>query len=820
MSVKPLPSEKLCPLLPTERVPWDTSDAIPRNARRTPPQPRALKAMELALNINKAGYNIYLSGPENMGRIYLLREFLEPRAKRLPTPPDLVYVNRFDDQDRPNLLSVPAGQGKRLRDAMAAALADIRKELPSRLEHASNVKRRGAIQKKFQDTRTALLQDMDKIAGGKGFNLDVDDQGGLTLYPLVEGKRLSEEEFEHLDDKLRQRLKRKGNALIQAMSGLVRKLSDAERIFHSDERDLDREIIDAVLEDILKPVQERLLKACPDNPPLERYFQELRDDILNNPDLFLPKDGLPVASAANSQGTGTQPHPAASTPNEDPYRYDINLFVDNSALHGAPIVVDDHPTSANLLGCIERESEMGALVTDFTLIKAGSLHRANGGFLILRVEDILQHPSAWEGLLRALRANSARLDENIDAPDGAVRTKGIEPAPVPLDLKVILIGSEDLYETLLAHDLRFSKLFKIKAQLTDAVDRTAQNVRDWIARLAKIIDGNALLPFSREAMAGLVDYSSLLCEDQKKLSLRYPIIRDAMIEAEALARAEKGGVVSRAHLDEALSDRLYRANLVEELYMEEYDRDMLKVHVTGEAVGQVNGLSVTMYGDFEFGLPHLISCTVGVGHGGIIDLEREAELGGPIHTKAMLILKSYLVRCFAYNKPLVLTGSLCFEQNYGGIEGDSASGAELAALLSAISETPLNLSLAFTGAVSQTGNIMAVGGVSRKIEGFFSVCARRGLTSKQGVIIPADNVDHLMLPPRIREAVGAGKFAIYPVRHITEAMELLTGIPAGRPLKNGGFSKGSLYDRVDQRLQELGRLAEHAYAAPPRRRNK
>ncbi len=814
MSIKPLAADRLRPVLPPERVPWETSDAIPRGGRRMPPQPRALQALELALNIRRPGFNVYLSGPENLGRIFLLREYLEPRARRRPAPPDLLYVNRFADQDRPVLLSVPAGQGRKLRTALNTALADIRKELTARLEHASYLKRRGAIQKEFQDARAELLHDMDKIAGGKGFNLDMDEQGSLTLYPLIEGKRLSEEEYEHLDGKLRQTLKRRGNALLQAMSGMVRKLSDAERAFRDAERGLDRDIISEVLADILNPVIDRAMRACPDNEPLRQYFDALRADILANPDLFLPKDGLPIAADGS---TGGQAHPA-SAPNDDPYRYEINVFVDNSGLKGAPIVVDDHPTSANLLGCIERESEMGALVTDFTLIKAGSLHRANGGFLILRIEDVLQHPSAWEGLLRALRAGSARLDENVDAPEGATRTKGIEPAPVPLDLKVILVGNEDLYETLLLHDPRFSKLFKIKAQLSGAVDRTAPNIRDWLSRTARILDGDALLPFDRGALAGLVDFSSFLCEDQKKLSLQFPIIRDVMVEADALARAEGCAQVTRAYLDKALEARQYRANLVEELYMEEYDRDLLKVHVTGEAVGRVNGLSVSMYGEFEFGLPHLISCTVGVGHGGIIDLEREAELGGPIHTKAMLILKSYLVDRFARNKPLVLTGSLCFEQNYGGIEGDSASGAELAALLSALSQVPLNLSLAFTGAVSQSGQIMAVGGVSRKIEGFFGVCARRGLTGRQGVIIPADNVDHLMLPQPIVDAVNEGRFAIYPVQHIVEAMELLTGMPVGRPLKDGGFTHDSLFDRVDQRLHELGRLAEHAYARPLRRR--
>jgi len=807
MTISPLSVDKLCPFLPEERIPWESSDSIPRRSRLAPPQPRALKALESALSIRVTGYNIYLSGQENLGRTYIIREYLAPRAKKRETPPDLVYVNNFTDPDRPILLTLPAGQGKRLRDGIGEVLAGIRRQLPLRLEHASYIKRHSAIQSKFQDVRSSLIRDMDKIAGDNGFNLDMDEQGALTLYPLVEGKRLNEDEFSHLDLKLRQNFKRKGSTLLQNMSGLVKRFSDAERDFRADERGLDREIITDVLDALLTPERDRMLKACPNNEKLIEYFDSLRRDIVDNPDLFMPRDGV------SADG-----HMPSSPGNDDPYRYDINLFVDNSETRGAPVVVEAHPTAANLLGCIERESEMGALVTDFTLIKAGSLHRANGGFLIMRIEELLQHISAWEGLLRALRAGQARLDENIDSPDGAVRTKGIEPAPVPIELKVILVGNETIYENLLTHDPRFCKLFKIKAQLTDVMDRNAANIRTWLVQAARIIDKDGLAPFSRGALAGLVDFASQLCEDQKKISLQFPIIRDVMVEADALARADAEDTVSRVTLDKTLDARMYRTNLVEELYMEEYDRDLLKVHVTGREVGRVNGLSVSWYGDFEFGLPHQISCTVGVGHGGIIDLEREAELGGPIHTKAMLILKSYLTDCFAREKPLVLTGSLCFEQNYGGIEGDSASGAELAALLSAISQVPVDLSYAFTGAVSQSGQIMAVGGVTRKIEGFFGICSRRGLTGKQGVLIPADNVDHLMLSLPVREAVAAGKFRILPVRHITEALEILTDMPVGRRLKNGSFTPGSLYDLVDRRLRELGHYAEHAFDKSPRRK--
>lgn len=815
--ITPLPSHKLHASLDPARIPWDSSDAIARqnrNGHKHILQPRAMQALELALHIKAAGYNVYMSGESNLGRTYMLREFLTPHARKAATPPDLVYVNNFVDNDRPHLIALPAGQGQKLKKGLGDVLAKVRKELPTRFETDSFVKRRSQILDKFQDVRSGLLKKMDSVAEGKGFNLDVDENGGLTLYPMVEGKRLSEEEFDRLDTELRQTLKRKGDTLLHTMAGLMRRLTRAELEFRDDERALEREVVRQVLDELLTPVEERILRACPVEA-LKQHFIALRNDILDNLDGFITREPLSGPGSMGSQGSmPPEAHMLPGPVEAEGCRYDVNLFVDNSGTTGAPIIVDDHPTAANLLGCIEREAEMGALITDFTLIKAGSLHKANGGFLVLHMEDILQHLPAWEGLLRALRSGQARIEEVGEGADTASRTKGIEPEPLMLDLKVVLIGGEGMYETLLTNDDRFPKLFKIKAHLADSTERNATGIKSYLLRMARIIDEAQLLPFDRSALAWMVDYGSRIMEEQHKLTLKFPLLRELMIEASALAGIRQNGearMVDSATLEQALEARTYRANLVEDVFMEEYDRELIKVRTSGTAVGRVNGLSVTWHGDFEFGLPHQISCTVGVGHGGIIDLEREAELGGPIHTKAMMILKSYLVDQFARRKPLVLTGSLCFEQSYAGIEGDSASCAELVALLSAISEVPVRLDLALTGALSQSGQVMAVGGVTRKIEGFFKVCARHGLTGMQGVIIPQDNVEHLMLSPRIIEAAGQGKFSIYAVRHIDEALELLTGLSAGRRRKDDTFTTNSLYDKVDKRLQALGRYAAEGH---------
>ncbi|CAK7023074.1 MAG: hypothetical protein DELT_02493 [Desulfovibrio sp.] len=801
-----LSHDKLRPTLDVSRIPYATSESIPRSNNHRPPQPRALQALELAINIRDNGYNIYLSGVTNLGRTHMLRDFLRPHCKKAPTPPDLLYANNFDDPDSPRLIRVPAGQGKKLKKALGKAISQLRKEIPLRLEHDAFTRRRSVLLRKFQTQKDKLFQEMDTVASGQGFNLDMDDAGSMTLYPLVEGKRLSEQEYAELEGARKKELKAKGDSLVAAMSGLVRKLSRMEQTFLDDERTLEKEVAAEVLDRALTPVADKYRDLDP-NGVLARHFTDMREHILENLDAFLVREGgmLPPAGGFDGPLPPMNPADFAAQAEEAHARYDVNLFVDNSGVNGAPLVLCDHPTIAHLMGCIERESEMGALVTDFSLIKAGVIHKANGGYLILRVDDLLQYPSAWEGLLRAVRSGIARIE---DANDGdTVKTKGISPEPIPLSLKVVLVGVEEIYETLLLADERFAKLFKVKAQLTEHMPRNARGIRIYLAHMRRIIEDANLMHFDAEAMAALVDAGSHLIEDSTKLSLKFPLIREIMLEASALAKMQGKDLVTGEIMRETMRARIFRVNLVEEEFMEEYDRGVIKVETNGEAVGRVNGLSVTWYGDFEFGLPHRIAATVGVGHDGIIDLEREAKLGGPIHTKAMLILKSYLVGQFAKTKPLVLSGSLCFEQSYAGIEGDSASGAELAALLSALADVPINLSFAFTGAVSQSGAILAVGGVTRKIEGFFEVCRRHGLTGNQGVLLPKDNLAHLMLNDDVTNAVKDGLFHIYPVGHITEAMELLTNLPAGKMRKDGTFTKGSLYDLVDKRLAQLGKLA-------------
>jgi len=774
----------------------DDPDALSRT------QPRAHAALSMALSIGGREYNVYLAGEPYLGRTHFARTFLDPAAARGATPPDWLYVHNFDDPDRPRAVSLPAGQGKRFKTALAKAVADLREDIPARFEREAYLNQKQSLLRGYNAGRDTVLDEMEAKAKNEGYSLFVDDQSGYTLYPLLEGKVVSDEEFERLDPDLKKTLKAKGDLLLEEMGTALRRLSKEERGYHDREKDLDRETAGEVLAARL----EEFTELREQNPAIAQYLDALRADILDNLDAFMPRDA--------SQAAPNPPavHGDPSLPEDIFYRYEVNLFVDNGHLTGSPVIVEDHPTYFNLMGCIERESEMGALYTDFTLIKAGSLHRANGGFCIIRVDDLSANSGAWEGLLRALRSGLARVEDPAEGGEH-VRTRTIEPEPIPLDVKVVLVGSDEAYEVLLYSDERFGKLFKLKAHLQETMPRTPENTLVYLSLAGRVIRDAKLPPFDRSALAALVEHASLLSEDQTRLSLKLPLARELMIEAASLARTRGEEQVRDVHLAEALRARDFRVNLFEEEYLEEYDREMIKVSTTGEAVGRANGLSVRMFGDYAFGLPHQIACTVGVGHGGVLDLEREAELGGPIHTKGMMILKSYLLERFAKDKPIVMAGSLCFEQSYAAVEGDSASGAELAALLSALAERPIKLCYAMTGAVSQSGAILAVGGLNEKIRGFFAVCRRRGLTGGQGVILPADNVVNLMLDEDVVEAVRQGLFRIFPVTTIEEAMEILTGLPAGhRRSPDEPFPPGTLYALVDERLAQL---AKHAAAWSP-----
>ena len=790
----PLPASKLSVYLSPSRLKFThTGSARSKDFNSRKCQQRAFEALELALTIDRPGYNIYISGEKGLGRTRFVQDFLASRASTMETPGDLIYVNNFQDTDKPIVIKMPPGTARKFKRDLGSAIKKIRESIPSGFEQDFYVRKHGDLIKEYNDIRENLLSRMENQANKNGFSLNVDENGSLNLFPLVEGKVLTPEEFEKLNPELKKALKQESGKIMEALLGLSRQITRKEQDLRENEKQLGQDVAGERTDSCLREV----VRDYSHISRIGEYLENLKDDVLENIEQFKPRE---QAQDSPAEIFGASQESFFS-------RYEVNIFVDNSAQSGAPILIENNPVYFNLLGCIERESEMGTYYTDFTLLKAGSIHKANGGFLVLRADDILSQPQSWEGLLRCLRSGMAEIDDPSDHYD-MVRTRTIRPEPVPLDIKIIIIGSDEVYEILLDADERFAKLFKIKAHMQESMVRNNDSILEQSMILARIASDNNLLNFTREAVASLIDHSSRLAGDQQKLSLKLSHISELMIESDAFASMENKTCVDAGAVHRALEARKYRLNLYEDEFLSEYEREAIKVRTHGFSVGRANGLSVSAFGDYILALPHQISCTTGVGHGGIMDLEREAELGGPIHTKGMMIIKGYLQNLFAQDKPLVLSGSLCFEQSYAHIDGDSASAAELAALLSALSGAPINLSFAFTGAVSQSGAIMAVGEVTRKIEGYFEVCKRKGLTGEQGVIIPRDNVAHLMLSDAVINAAREKMFHIYPVESIEQAMEILTGIKAGKKLTNAGFSPDSIYSRVNERLRQLAHLAD------------
>jgi predicted ATP-dependent protease len=789
--MNPLPPDKLRSSLPARGIAISKSSDVKGRVRFSP-QPRALQALELALSLTGMEYNVYIAGDPGLGRTYFVRNFLAPHADHIPTPNDWVYLHNFEEPERPLAASLAPGEGRQLQQSLRHLIQTLRREIPVRLEQEFHLRKKEKLLKKHHASRESLLSSMEQTASGGGFSVNFDERGGLALMPMVGGKTLSPEEIDRLTPDVRKDIRLRSGKIMGSVMNILHRIDKEESELEQSKRSLDVEEANSLLDEAFRP----LLGKFGGHELLLRYVDGLRTDILENLEEFLPREIEPDHSARDhSPGDGFFS------------RYQANLFVDNSRQKGAPVIVEDNPTFFNLLGSIQRETEMGTMYTDFSMLRAGSMHRANGGFLIVNAELLLSNPNAWEGLLRCLRSGRLRLEDPTGLQEG-FKTKTLEPDSIPLRLRVVLVGADELYELLLAQEERFGKFFKLKGHMQDWTPRHARSINSYARYLSQIARNESLRPFLRSGLEALVEYSSRLVQDQKKLSLRFPHMREIMLEADALAGMDKADEIDESLVLQAIRNRDFRSNLYEEEFLHEYDREAIRVPTSGKHAGRAIGLSVSQYGEYVLALPHLISCTVGVGHGGVLDLEREAELGGPIHTKGMMILKSYFLDLFAQDKPLTFTGSLCFEQSYAHVDGDSASGAELAALLSALSSVPLRLSMAFTGAVSQSGAILAVGEVSRKVEGFFQVCQRRGLTGEQGVLIPVDNMPHLMLKEDVVQAVSDGRFSIYPVRSIEQAMEILTDIPAGRRRRRGGFTSGSLYSRVDDRLTELAYLAE------------
>ena len=749
-------------------------------------QERAVRALKFGLDIKERGFNIYVAGLPGSGRTTAVRDFLEEMAKGKPVPSDWCYVNNFVDPFVPRAIKLPPGRGKEVQRNIKNFIDEVRSVLPKAFESEDYATKREAAIRAIEEERARLVAQLNEKAQKEGFVIQSTPIGVLII-PVVKGKPLSDQELLALPHQVKDEIEKKREKLKSELRNAMRRLRGLERKGNEEIQKLNREVAIYAIGHLVDGLAEKY-KEFPD---VKTYLKDVQNDILENVTLFIKEPKAPPV-----------PFPVPWL-KELPFRkYEVNVIVDNSDLQGAPVVMELNPTHQNLFGRIEKEAQFGVLTTDFTMIRGGSLHKANSGYLVLPAEEMLRNIFSYDSLKRALMNRCITIEEAGERL-GFITTKGLRPEPIPLDVKVVLIGSPFLYQQLYLLDMDFKELFKVKADFDTTMDRTDENVRKYAAFVCTLCQKEKLKHLHASGLAKIVEYGSRLAQDQKKLSTTFGEVADIIREANFYAVQENSEYVTADHIKKAIDEKVYRSNLIQKKIQEMIERNVLLIDTDGEAVGQVNGLSVMSLGDFAFGRPSRVTATVGLGREGLIDIERESKLGGRIHTKGVMILSGYLAGKYARDKPLSLSARLVFEQSYGMVEGDSASSTELYALLSVLSGFPIKQSIAVTGSVNQKGEVQAIGGVNEKIEGFFEVCKVKSLNGKQGVLVPESNVQNLMLKEGVVEAVRAGKFHIYPVKTIDRGIEVLTGVKAGARRPDGTFEEGTVNYEVDKRLKAM-----------------
>lgn len=743
-------------------------------------QPRGTRAIEFGITISSHGYNIYVLGETGTGRTTAIRRFLEERAAKQAPPDDWVYVHNFSVPHRPRAIRLPAGKGLAFKSDMTELLAALLDSLPKAFDSEEYQASIHQIRDKVQEEQDSLLNDLREKAAEQNFAL-INTASGLVIAPMEAGKVMPSEQFDLLPNEQRLALLREQQQLEGALDGVLERLYEMDSATRLEVSALNRKVASTAVSHHFQKVED----SYQDNDLVLLFLTEMRIDVLNNLSDFV----------GESDGEEKQ--------ERDLHRYGVNLLVNHSQTQGAPVIVELNPTYFNLIGRIEYESKFGAMVTHFMNLKAGSLHRANGGYLIINARDILRHPAAWEALKRAIDGREIQM-QSPDSLDGQIMlAKSLDPEPIPLSVKIILLGSPHLYYALYDEEEHFGELFKVKADFDSVMPRDHEHEYEYARFVANRCNEEGLRHFDRLAVEKIVEFGSRLSEHQNKLSTRFGDVTDLIREANYWAGLENRDVVTADDVQKTLEERRYRANLVEEQFQEQIHEGTVFIDVSGTMVGQVNGLSVVDLGDYSFGQPSRVTARTYMGEEGLVNIEREVEMAGPIHNKGMMILTGYLGGRYAQDQPLSLSASLTFEQNYGGIEGDSASSTELYALLSSLSGIPVKQGIAVTGSVNQRGEIQPIGGVTEKIEGFFDICQAQGLTGEQGVIIPKANVKHLMLREDVVAAVADGRFHVWAVSNVDEGIELLMGVPAGQKDGDDEFPEGTVHYAVQSRLLEL-----------------
>ncbi len=764
-------------------------------------QDRAARAIEFGVEMPYPGYHVFATGPTGAGKTSIVTRFLETKAARRPVPLDWGYIHNLREPDRPTALRLPPGGGVKLREQVNALLNQVGDALLKTFASDQYAESRHALERELDGRRGEHFRVLDAAVREQGFALARSPMG-LMIAPVKNGQPLSQEQFDALPDAERETLTVQGQKLQEALERTLRQVQEIEEAAQERLIHLDQEIAAAAI----RPFFDRLAPDYADWPDVLGYLAGIQAHMAEHPDDFKTRAAPETAQAA-AEGEQTGPplpllqRPQAVSPFD---RYRLNVLVDNSGLAGAPVVEETNPTYPNLIGRVEMRAELGTLVTDYRFVKAGALHRANGGYLLLDARVLLRQPLAWEALKQALRNQRIRIEEMAQQM-GVLATTTISPEPIPLDVKVVLIGDPDTYYLLYAYDEQFEKLFKVRADFAFEMAWTRENEEQIVRFIHQRCEEFGLPHFDLSAVAQVIEYSARLVEDQGKLTTRFAHVADVIQEAAFWAGQAGHATVLAPDVQRAINERVYRSNQYEERMREMVTDGTIMLDVTGAAVGQVNGLAVLELGDYAFGRPSRITCSTYQGRAGIINIEREARLSGKIHDKGILILSGFLGGRYAQDKPLSLSASIAFEQSYEGIDGDSASSTELYALLSSLAELPIRQGIAVTGSVNQRGEVQAIGGATTKIEGFFDVCRAMpgGLTGDQGVLLPATNVSSLMLREDVVAAVADGKFHIWPVRTIDEGIALLTGVPAGERDPDGVYPPETVNGRVDRKLREL-----------------
>jgi lon-related putative ATP-dependent protease len=768
-------------------LPPTTTDVPPLEG--TIGQPRALDAIAFGLEIRSPGYNLFVAGPTGSGRERTIHDFLRQFAPGRPAPSDWVYVYNFAQADHPHVIRLPQGRGRTFAADLDSFLEAGQRDIPRAFESEDYEHRRREALSELTRQRDALFDQLQAEAADQGFAIEM-TSSGIVIVPISQGKPLSDEEFHRLPVQRRQEMEQRSAALQERTAAMLRKVRQMQKEASERVRQLDRDV--ALF--AVGPHLDELRETYADQPELLAYLDQLQRDLPEHLDDFRGSEGEAQQQVLLSllPGRPREEHLA---------RYRVNVLVDNDASEGAPVIVERNPTYHNLIGRIDYRATFGALVTDFRQIKPGALQRANGGFLVLQALDILAAPFAWEALKRSLISSEVTI-ENLGEQYSTLPTERLQPEPIPLDVKVILLGPPEVYALLYRLDPDFQELFKVKADFAPDMDWDEEHQGLYVAFISRRVRDEGLHHFDREAVARVIEHGARLREDQRKLSSRLRDIADVVSEANYWAGKAGHDLVQVADVEQAIARRKYRSNLIEERVGEMIDNGTIMIDTTGARGAQVNGVAVIDLGGYAFGMPSRISARVSPGRGSVQSIEREIKLSGPIHSKGFMILSGYLAGQYSQQYPLSIAATITFEQSYDEVEGDSASSTELYALLSALSGLPLSQGVAVTGSVNQHGEIQAVGGVTPKIEGFFAVCKAKGLTGEQGIIIPAANVPNLMLADEVIEAVRAGQFHVWAVRTIDEGIELLTGHPAGQPGPDGQYAEGTVHRLVEGRLRE------------------